>query len=341
MDMRKSVVAAVLLVSTVASIATADAAESVTTERLAGSTRYDTAGAISRATWEAPRSSAVLARGDQFPDALVAAHVAGDGDGGAPVLLTDPDRLPPATIAELERLQVRSITLMGSEAAISGAVERELVARGYATTRIAGATRYDTAALTVDVDDNGLLFVASGERFADALSAGPVIYGGPALMLTPRDYVHPALRRILRDRSITRILILGGTAAVSSAVEAELRTICNAEGVCPDVGRLAGRDRLETATAVADYLIENRRLDVTHVNIARSDTFPDALAGGPHGGQEGAPVIFSASPTVLGEATRTWLEQHSDTIRSIHAFGDSSAVSDQVLEQARQAATAP
>lgn len=317
----------------------ASAAETVTATRFSGPTRYETAAAISRGTWSPSRNGAVLVRGDTFPDALVASHVAGLGNGGGPVLLTMPDELPAATLAELNRLNVQLVTLMGSDDAISAGVEAELRSHGFDTARRAGATRYDTAAQAVDVEDNGTMFLASGEGFADALAAGPLSFEGPPVVLTPRDEVHPAVRRVLRDRAIDRIIILGGTAAVSAKVEAELRTICHAERGCPDVERIAGVNRLATATKLADYMLATRGGSVVHVNLARADTFPDALAGGPHGGEEGSPILFAESPTSLGEETRAWLEAHADTIESIHVFGDSEAVSSQVVEEAKAAAT--
>lgn len=91
---------------------------------------------------------------------------------------------------------------------------------------------------------------------------------------------------------------------------------------------------------VADHFAEQRGAPFTHVNLARGDTFPDALAGAPHGGAEDAPILFTESPTELGAATRAWLAAHADQIESIHVFGSTEAVSDAVLADARQAATA-
>ena len=77
------------------------------------------------------------------------------------------------------------------------------------------------------------------------------------------------------------------------------------------------------------------------MNLARGDGFADALAGGPHGGEERAPILLTASVDDLTTATRDFLRSRAGTISSIDVLGDTTAVSDAVVEQARTAATPP
>jgi putative cell wall-binding protein len=114
------------------------------------------------------------------------------------------------------------------------------------------------------------------------------------------------------------------------------------------VVRIAGRDRTETATKVADYeldpnsklAVDNRALtfDSAHVNLARGDDYPDALAGGPHAGEELSPVLLTSSSTVLGPMTRAWLTTHSGTLLDGHLFGGPAAISTTVQSDATTAA---
>lgn len=338
---------AVAVMSCVLTASPVGATDTVVVHRYSGADRYATAAAISRATFPNGAFQAVLARGDLFPDALAAAHLAGAFNGGGPILLTLPDHLPSTTLSELKRLDVRRVQIMGSDDAVSADIEATLRSEGFETRRTAGATRYETAvaASTPDPDNAGdVALLASGERFADAMAAGPLSYPpapqGLPLLLTPTNSLHPATRDALVAHHIARVIILGGTASVSTAVEAQVRAICPTTTSCIQVERIAGRNRSETATRIADHLVEESGDPVLHVNLARGDAFPDALAGAAHAGDETGPILFAESPTSLGDATRDWLRAHADTIESIDVFGDSGAVSDAVVADARAAATA-
>ena len=115
------------------------------------------------------------------------------------------------------------------------------------TERVAGADRYATSAAvsraaypqssTVDT-----VVVASGATYADAVSAGPVAakLGGP-LLLVPKGTLPAVIRTELVRLAPKRIIIAGGTSAISSAVERALR------GIAREVVRAAGTDRYDTS----------------------------------------------------------------------------------------------
>lgn len=345
--LRRCAALVAVVAALIATTATAEATENVETRRLAGATRYETAVAISRATFPSGvRYDAVLARGDIFPDALAGTYLAGLYNGGGPLLLTQPDRLPPATVAELDRLDIQRIFILGSPDAISTSVEDELRRRGHEVDRVSGATRYDTAAAISGQNPEEpvqAIFLANGENFADALAVAPLTWAGTrsaagALLLTPPDSLHPAVRRKIEDTGQTMVYILGGTAAISASVEAELRGICHPERGCVRVQRIAGETRYDTAVKIADFWFAGRS-PATHINLDRADTFPDAIAGGFHGGVEQAPVLFAENPNQLAAATRDWLREHASSVSSIDVLGDESAVSNAVVEDARTAAT--
>lgn len=337
----------------VLSVLPAFGAAQVSVSRLAGPTRYDTAAAMSRATFGDHRYDAVLARGDLFPDALAAAGLAGAGNGGGPILLTAPDALPAVTLGELQRLTTQRVAIMGDTSAIGPAVEAELVRSGFDTYRLDGATRYDTAVkagLRI-AEFTGDVILASGENFADAMAAGDYAYANRwPLLLTPSDALPPVLtQEMLTNFQARRVMVVGGTKAVSPAVVDALRRMCVNDETAPkgrrclEVTRVAGNDRLETATALADWWITSSRQSVTHVNLTRGDTWPDAVAGAGHSGFEGfgAVTLFAANPSDLSATTRRWLQQHAATIQSIHVYGDADAISQPVADDARRAATSP
>jgi putative cell wall-binding protein len=85
--------------------------QGATFERLAGADRYATAVAVGRRFF--PTSTqAVLAVGDNFPDALAAGPFA--AETGAPLLLTQKASTPAATQAELDRRQPNDRIYVGA-----------------------------------------------------------------------------------------------------------------------------------------------------------------------------------------------------------------------------------
>lgn len=318
----------------------------VSLRRLEGPTRYETAVAIADATAEGHEEFAIiLARGDDFADALAANYILSLGPGV--VLLTPPDKLHPSTAEALRRYNANGLIIMGGPSAISPAVEDEVRAMGIAVERIFGEDRYETAARANHpctreescVPAGGAVLVASGESFADALAAGPWShYEDMPLFLTRRDDLPDASAAAMRG-NVLRVYVVGGPDAVSDAVLAELRGLgCpGRDGNCVEVIRIAGKNRRETAVKVAEEMRRPTTI-YAHVNIARGDTFPDALAGGPHAGYEGSPILLTESPMVLGAETEAYLRQISAEVMSLDVFGDETAVSDAVAEQARTAA---
>ncbi|MBW3661928.1 MAG: cell wall-binding repeat-containing protein [Actinobacteria bacterium] len=327
--------------------------EQVRVERLGGADRYETAAIVARATFPPGpdrRYDVYVARGDVFPDALAASFVAGYYNGGGPLLLTPTHELHSATRAAIEDLAWR-VAILGDEIAVSHRVEEEIRAIPSVEDvyRIAGPDRYWTARHIVGKapqDHSTTGIVATGADFVDALVAGPLAYtlAMPLLLTTP-DRLHEAARDGLeQESSISEVIVVGGRAAVSDVVVREIEAICRDDTGCITAERIGGATRTETATLLANEYLE--RLGelgqpVEHVNLARGDVFADAAAGAPHAGEEAelAPILLTRDPNTLSSDTRRWLEAHRETLESIHVFGTSDAVSDEVVDEARQAAT--
>ena len=89
--------------------------------RISGADRYETAAQISFVTgWEQSNTVAVfLASGTSLPDALA---VGPSTAGAGPLLLTERDRLPDATRAELARLRPCTIVVVGGTPSVFDAV---------------------------------------------------------------------------------------------------------------------------------------------------------------------------------------------------------------------------
>ncbi len=264
--------------------------------RLAGLDRYETAVAISNYHHPFGSKSAYVSTGSNFPDALAGAAAA--AREGAPLLLTGPT-LPDPTANELYRLDLTGTLsdaiLLGGTGVVTPAVNSSLRSSNLATTRLAGANRYETAvAISKHSFPTGapIVFVATGSGFADALAGGPAAaaLGGPVL-LTSSGSVPKAVSDEIARLSPDTIVVLGGTGVVSKAVYKQL------SGMAPTTVRLGGADRYETAVAISKYAFPNPG-DVHQVYIATGENFPDALAGAAEAAAKGVPILLTRSSTL-------------------------------------------
>jgi putative cell wall-binding protein len=348
----------VLAALSLAAAAPVHASDSVEVRRLEGSTRYETAAATAIADWADTRAPAqlVIASGEDFPDALSGTAAAGYYRG--PLLLTRRDALPAATIDALQHFQAADVAVVGGTAAISATVEQQLNDLGHPTYRTAGADRYATAVATAesltDSGSHGPSFQAvltTGEAFPDAVAAGQLLYGNHAsrsLLLThPRQL--PEVTRQHLSKYIEDVIILGGTDAVSNAIEAEIRSICCTRGTftqpCIQVQRIAGPNRYATAVAASDHVaaqtsgFTGRWWDGSRVTLSNGQSFPDALIAGRHANWLDSVSVFAESAERLGSETRDFLERHRASISRLDLIGDRGVLSDATASEAKIAAT--
>ncbi|MDQ2673624.1 MAG: PQQ-dependent sugar dehydrogenase [Chloroflexota bacterium] len=197
--------------------------------RVFGSDRFATAAAISKRWYPTPGvNAAFVAVGTNFADALAGAPAAALRD--SPLLLVRPSSIPAATAAELDRLDPDRIYVLGGTAVISASVATAL--DQYTTgpvTRLAGANRFATAeAITRHfwTTKASTAYVASGVNFPDALAGGAVAgkQGLPMLLSGQSDATLHTGQEILR-LSPRRLNMLGGTVALTSAVETRLKRL--------------------------------------------------------------------------------------------------------------------
>lgn len=200
--------------------------------------------------------------------------------------------------------------------------------------RIAGPNRYATAVQvslnmvcapttpTVDCEGEGQIggvdnpvrtvFVASGLNYPDALGAGPVAAGlGPLLLVPPTGTVPTVVKNEIARIKPEDIVIFGGTGAVSSSVETQLKAYAA-------TFRIAGDNRYETAAEAAlinDEIWRDQDEDdvpgpddhgLDTVVLASGEGFADALAGGGAASNSRGALMLTAKST-LPTATRSAL----------------------------------
>ncbi|WP_170128084.1 CHRD domain-containing protein [Euzebya rosea] len=256
---------------------------------------------------DGPQETVLLGRDDDFADLLAA------GATGRPFLVTPTDTLDDRVAAELQRLNAQQVVVVGGTAAVSEDVVGELEAAGFTVTRVAGATRIETA---VDLADR--FFVAGGgfaqppsdaprpgaiiarafgtednptAGFADSLgaaSAGANL-GIPILVAGP-DGLPAGVGSFLAANGIGHVAVVGGEAAVPSAVTDGLDEL----GVTWD--RVAGASRDGTAAALMGYLDGQ---GARYGNVVLVDGFNDnAWAQGFGASVLGSAVLLTNGPDV-------------------------------------------
>ena len=346
---RMAVAAAAGLTATVglAALAPTTATAATTTtlnKNFAGVNRYDTSAKLAEAkatVLGGAASNVVLATGADFPDALAGNYLAGQQKG---VILLTPTSTSDTsyatyTVPALTALKAKTITILGGVNAVGSDVQADLTSKGYTVSRIGGATRYDTAQM-VDTQagltpGNGSTggvtgILATGVKFPDALSAGPLAYkqhfpivltDGSQATLSPQ-----AVQTIATDK-ITHLIVMGGDAAIPPAA-------VTAAGGTVDK-QFKGVDRTDTAAQLLDYEIATYGFPSNKVFLASGLTFPDALSSGPLGGDpEG--IVLTEPDLSLGTFSTAELTKLAPG--TIDVLGGNVAVPDATAAAAQTAA---
>ncbi|HUG86993.1 MAG TPA: cell wall-binding repeat-containing protein [Euzebya sp.] len=289
-----------------------------------------------RLSLETPSSgdTIVVSRDDEFADALASGVLQDD----APLLLVPRDGPLPADVREhMVDLSPARAVVLGGTAAVSDAVAAELAGLGMAVERRAGGSRFDTAVAIAEADaataDTVMLaraFPAPGspdptQAFADTLAAGGLAAReGWPILLTETDQLTGPTAAYLARSGASRVLVLGGTAAISDAVFAE------AVAIVGTGERVAGADRFATGVEIAKVGGDDTAADVAHALLVEGSATPaftqattgggpDAWAGGfaaahraavfdapillTNAGQLPQPTADFLAPGITGDAT--------------------------------------
>ena len=290
--------------------------------RVSGADRYGTATAAASAylTRRGSLSSwnrVVVVSGDNFPDALAAASLAGSYT--APIILMPSDGSLPTVVKEWgltkrDQIQANSTTaasfkfvIVGGTSAVPDAGVTELLAVVNAgdltpatSTRISGANRAATAkAVATQTNVAGSytilaaakeIFVANEASFADAMSIAPYAFNAAApVILTGKDSLGAdalAVLKLYKALGGTKVKVLGGTAAVSDQVIQDI--VINAVIPLSSIQRIFGADRYATSAAVQTYVdassVNAANFDASHVVMVNGQNFADGLAAAPYAG---------------------------------------------------------
>lgn len=234
-------------------------------------------------------------------------------DGVTTVTHTGPDGTD--TLRGIEVLQFRDGTVeMDPQPDESDGVDLD---------RIAGATKYHTSAAISAAHfepDVPVVYIARGDHFSDALTAGPAARaeGGPLLLVKPTSIPGPIAEE-LRRLAPQRIVITGGPIAINETVAAQLR-----EYTTGSVTRVAGPRAADTAASISRA---SQQPGVDRVYVTTSAKFPDAMAGASPAARDGHPMLLVERRTIPA-ATTAELERLQ--AKEIVVLGGPLAVSEAV-----------
>lgn len=316
-------------------------------QRVSGPSRYDTGVAVSQQHWadaagdntgRTVAKTVVLARGDVAADALAGVPLAAYAQG--PLLLTSSTVLPQVTLTEIQRVLGDSgtVDILGGSGAVSPGIQAQLQGLGYTVNRYSGSDRYATA---MDIAVRGLnspahVIVATGNGFADALSAGPLAAGPAASGGVPAAIVlsnDGQLPQAVADYVRARSAAAGGAANAVYAVGGQAAQAVASLGNVADT-TLSGADRYATNAAVVAQF--RNAGPVTQIDVATGSDFPDALTGGALAATTGAVLVTVPSVAMTPSVYQTLFELRS-AVQTVEIFGGRGAVGPAVAQSVADA----
>lgn len=283
--------------------------------RIAGEDRIQTAVQISQANFQSGADTVLLARSDDFPDALAGAPLAYKNH--APILLTEVAALPDSVLSELKRLNPQKIILLGGTGAISTTVEAKLKALA-PVQRIGGVNRFATASgIATELGMIGEAVLVNGNNYPDAITMAAIAaQRGIPILLTETKAIPSETDSTLKKFAVSQTEIIGGEGVVSPLTFKSL----------PSPTRFSGIDRYATAATVLQAYPPEGRL----VFLATGENFPDALTGGVVAALNNSRIVL-VPPTGPSAKQRAILQPWSG--RSAFAFGGSTIVPEEILNQ--------
>jgi N-acetylmuramoyl-L-alanine amidase len=209
-------------------------------------------------------------------------------------------------------------------------VPGEQITRNLKTERIAGTNRYTTAiSISKTLFPNGFaennqaktVILATGIVPPDALSAGTLSsrYENAPILLNDGDSLRPEVRAELIRLRASKVIILGSPGAVSSNVEAEIKSL----KIMTE--RVYGKDRYET-----NLKILNKLGPVNGVFVASGRNFADALAASPIAASNNWAIVLT-EPNKISDAALQYIQG-----KKIVILGSPGAIADSVQTQILQ-----
>ncbi|WP_435789856.1 cell wall-binding repeat-containing protein [Clostridium sp.] len=305
---------------TASCIVTINAANDLKIVRLGGDNRYETATAISQSGWKGTSNYAVLATGNDYPDALSAAPLAKKYN--APILLTSKNSIPQTVITELKRLSVSHIFITGGTGVVSQSVESKLNTMGITTERLGGINRFETSIKIAEKlgAESGEIMVTNGLQYAEALSASSIASKkGIPIILTNKDVLPDSLNTFISKTYFTKTYILGDTDLISSFVADKF----------PGIERIVGSDKYERNINIIKRFESD--INFESICVATGKDFPDALSGSAIAAMYSTAIVL-VDDSNLQYTTTQYISGKLSQVNNVYIFGQQGAVDDAAIK---------
>lgn len=307
--------------------------------RTGGEDRYETSEKIAEAAYPNGADCAIIASGEDFPDALCASSLA--GLIGGPVLLSSKDSINSCLSKALSSLHIQKAVLVGGTGVLSENLKNELETAGLTVERIAGTDRVDTSlqvyatgeAVASEMTGSAKkwgtsVILASGESFADAVSISPYAAADAAPVLLAGSGGTPGSAVSSAAEKAENLIIVGGTGVVSSS----------ADSLNSSYVRLSGSTRYETSAAIAEWLIgasdsvlqPSVSFSSLSVAFASGSSYPDSLSGSAYQAQAKSPLLLISSDSTESAAIYSFIKKNMPSGTSFRIFGGTGSVSQSV-----------
>lgn len=262
--------------------------DEVNASALTGTDRYETSIKISQAGWESAEN-AVLINDSAIADALAATPFAYKKN--APILLTGSSQINEKTLAELKRLKVKNVYVVGGEASINEKSLDTIKSNNISVSRISGSDRYQTS-MNIAKELNNIsniskISVVNGEKgLADAVSIGAVsAQNDMPIILTNENSNITEINNLFKNKKIDKSYVIGGEYTVSKNIESKLQ----------NPQRISGSTRNETNAKVIKEFYKDSKIDNLYVaknGMNKQDDLIDGLSVGVLAGKTKSPVIL-------------------------------------------------
>lgn len=200
----------------------------VDTLRIGGSDRYETVALIAKNLESPVNNTAVIATGENYPDALAVSSLA--YTLGMPIFLVKGESIDPSTQDALKVLGIKNILIVGGPDVVGTGFENWFKSQNYTPSRLFGEDRYETARAVADYSlTHGLsadyILITTGENFPDAVSSGPL--GGKKkspLLLVRETFIPSSINDFINrnNSNIWNIYINGGFDVIPQSIQTEI-----------------------------------------------------------------------------------------------------------------------
>ncbi|MDR1774067.1 MAG: cell wall-binding repeat-containing protein [Clostridioides sp.] len=309
--------------------------------KLVGNDRYETAVAVSKASYTSTANKVIIVCGEKIADGVTATPLAATYD--APILLTTKNALPASTKEELKRLNPKEIIIIGKEGAISQATEKAIqqTVTSANVKRIGGADRHETSleiAKAIDEDHSiSKIYIANGYKGeVDALTiASKAGEDKEPIILSDKQSMPSKSYNWLKTQSLKTAYFIGGSDNIATNVIYQMSKITPSYSSSSEDNiynhRISGEDRHQTNAKVIEKFYSGSEYEAVLVCKSEDETLADALSASAFAAKLKSPVMFTPKNYVSAYHTKNI---ESKTVSKVYQIGGglTSAVMEKIAE---------